>query len=50
LFDPATVKDNADIKNSKALSTGIDKVWVNGEIVFANGQSTKKYPGVFVSR
>ena len=50
LFDPVTVKDNADIKNSKALSTGIEKVWVNGEIVFANGQSTKKYPGVFVSR
>ena len=50
LFNPATVKDNADIKNSKALSTGIEKVWVNGEIVFANGQSTKKYPGVFVSR
>jgi N-acyl-D-aspartate/D-glutamate deacylase len=50
LFDPATVKDNADIKKSKAISTGIEKVWVNGEIVFANGQSTKKYPGVFVSR
>lgn len=50
LFDPLTVKDNADIKNSKALSTGIEKVWVNGEIVFANGQSTKTYPGVFVSR
>ncbi len=50
LFDPLTVKDNADIKNSKALSTGIEKVWVNGEIVFANGQSTKTYPGVFVGR
>lgn len=50
LFDPVTVKDNADIKNSKALSTGIEKVWVNGVCVFENSQSTKKYPGVFVSR
>ncbi len=50
LFDPETVKDNADIKNSKAISTGIEKVWVNGEIVFTNGRSTKIYPGVFVSR
>ena len=50
LFDPATVKDNATIKNSKAISTGIEKVWVNGICVFENQQSTKKFPGVFISR
>lgn len=50
LFDPATVKDNADIKNSKALSTGINKVWVNGVCVYENGVTTKKYPGMFVSK
>jgi N-acyl-D-aspartate/D-glutamate deacylase len=28
LFDPETVMDNASVKNGKALSDGIDKVWV----------------------
>ena len=50
LFDPETVKDNADIKNSKALSTGIEKVWVNGVCVYEHMQPTKKFPGMFVSR
>ncbi|MBY0481503.1 MAG: amidohydrolase family protein [Chitinophagaceae bacterium] len=50
LLDPKTVKDNATIKNSKALSTGIEKVWVNGICVYENKHSTKKFPGVFISR
>ena len=50
LFDPVTVKDNADIKDSKALSTGIEKVWVNGVCVYEQHHSTKKYPGMFISR
>lgn len=50
LFDPLTVKDNADIQHSKAISSGIDKVWVNGQCVFENSQPTHQYPGVFVSR
>ncbi|HEX5150894.1 MAG TPA: serine hydrolase [Parafilimonas sp.] len=48
LFDPATVIDNATIENPKALSTGIEIVWVNGKIVYQNGQATKIYPGVFI--
>jgi len=50
LFDPITVKDNADIKDSRALSTGIEKVWVNGVCVYEQQHSTKKYPGMFISR
>lgn len=50
LFDPATVKDNASVKTPQALSTGIDKVWVNGVLVYQNQAHTKQYPGMFVGR
>jgi N-acyl-D-amino-acid deacylase len=50
LFDPDTIIDNATPQNPSALSTGISKVWVNGEIVFENGQVTGKRPGRFIAR
>ena len=50
LLDPATVIDQANIKNSKALSTGIDMVWVNGTLVYQAQQSTGKQPGVLIKR
>ena len=50
LFNPDTVQDNAVIGNNKALSTGIEAVWVNGEMVYKNQKSTSKYSGVFVKK
>ena len=50
LLDPATVIDQANIKNSKALSTGIDMVWVNGTLVYQSEKSTGKQPGVLIKR
>lgn len=50
LLDPNTVIDQANIKNSKALSTGIDMVWVNGTLVYQAQQSTGKQPGVLIKR
>lgn len=50
LFNPATVIDNANIQNGKALSTGIEKVWVNGELVYQSQQATGSLPGVFIKR
>lgn len=50
LFNPATVSDRADIRQPKALSVGIEKVWVNGQLVYTGGQPTKIYPGVLVKR
>jgi N-acyl-D-aspartate/D-glutamate deacylase len=50
LFDPATVADNSTMTNSKALSSGIEIVWVNGKIVYQNQQSTGVYPGRFIAR
>jgi N-acyl-D-aspartate/D-glutamate deacylase len=50
LLNPATVQDNAVIGNNKALSTGIEAVWVNGQLVFKNQKPTGKYSGVFIKR
>ncbi len=50
LIDPDTVKDNATIQNSKALSDGIKKVWVNGVLVYMDKSFLNKYPGEFISR
>jgi len=50
LFDPDTIIDNATPKNPSALSSGIDTVWVNGRIVFQNGQQTGRRPGRFIAR
>ena len=50
LLDPAKVMDQANLKNSKALSTGIDMVWVNGTLVYQTQQATGKQPGVLIKR
>jgi N-acyl-D-aspartate/D-glutamate deacylase len=48
LLNPATVNDNATINNSKLLSTGIETVWVNGQIVYKAQKATGKLPGVLL--
>ena len=50
LFDPAIVSDRATIETPSAQSVGISSVWVNGEIVFAKGQSTGARPGRAIRR
>jgi N-acyl-D-amino-acid deacylase len=50
LFDPKTVIDRATTKDPRALSEGVDTVWVNGEVVFQNGKSTGKYSGKVLKR
>jgi len=50
LFNPTTVKDHASFKDSKALSDGIEKVWVNGVCVYEEKKSTHKFPGTFIGR
>jgi len=50
LFDPAAVIDNATPQNPSALSSGISRVWVNGETVFANSAASGLHPGVVVRR
>lgn len=50
LFNPETIIDKADINNGKALSIGIEKVWVNGQVVYQNQKSTGNYPGVLIKK
>ncbi len=45
LFDPATVIDRATLGNPTALSAGIEKVWVNGKLVYQERRSTGTRPG-----
>jgi N-acyl-D-amino-acid deacylase len=45
LFDPDSVLDHATPESPEVLSVGIERVWVNGEVVFENGQSTGRRPG-----
>ena len=50
LFDPEKVIDRATIENSKALSEGIEMVFVNGKIIYKAGKPTQERPGMLVKR
>jgi N-acyl-D-aspartate/D-glutamate deacylase len=45
LFDPDRVLDRATPQQPHALSDGIHRVWVNGEVVYEDGRSTGRRPG-----
>jgi N-acyl-D-amino-acid deacylase len=49
IFNPETVIDKASYENPKLHSEGIDKVFVNGDIVWENNISTNLRPGMFLS-
>jgi N-acyl-D-amino-acid deacylase len=50
LFDPETVTDSATAEAPHLPSLGIDKVWVNGQLVFDGGQITGNRPGKPIRR
>jgi N-acyl-D-amino-acid deacylase len=50
LFDPLTVKDEASVASPQKISTGIDRVWVNGIEVFTNRKVTGKLSGKVIYR
>ena len=50
LFDPRTVLDRATPEDPQAVSIGIEKVWVNGSLVFAEGKATGLRPGRVITR
>ena len=50
LFDPETVKDLSTIAEPHKVSEGIEKVWVNGTIVYENKKITGAYPGTIIKR
>jgi len=50
LFDPDTVIDHSTYADPAALSTGIEKVFVNGVLVWDQGKSTGARPGYEIGR
>ena len=50
LFDARTIIDRATTKDPRALSEGIERVWVNGDVVYENGKATGRTPGKVLRR
>ena len=50
LFDPETVIDRSTYEDPHIPSAGIEKVWVNGELVFDGGETTGNRPGRVIRR
>ena len=50
LFDAATISDRATFASPREQSQGVRAVWVNGEVVWRDGQATAARPGRVLSR
>jgi len=50
IFNPDTVRDMATVAKPHELSEGIEKVFVNGVIVYENKNTTGVFPGKVIKR
>lgn len=50
LFDPDTITDHATMQDPMALSTGVEMVWVNGQLAFRDGTPTGAFAGQVIRR
>lgn len=50
VFDPKTIRAHATRRNPRQLSTGVDYVIVNGELVIDEGRHTGALPGRAITR
>jgi N-acyl-D-amino-acid deacylase len=50
LFDAETVIDRSTREAPREVSSGIERVWVNGEVVYEKGQTTGRFPGEVIRR
>jgi N-acyl-D-amino-acid deacylase len=50
IFDPKRVIDRSTFKEPQLLSAGIERVFVNGEEVWADGQATGRASGVVIRK
>jgi N-acyl-D-amino-acid deacylase len=50
LFDAATVIDRSTFEQPRALATGIERVWVNGELVWNGTAAAGALPGRVLTR
>ena len=46
VFDPITIKDNATFDSPRLYPSGIEYVFVNGQVVVAEGEHTEAKPGM----
>ena len=49
LFDPATVIDRSTFEKPQELPVGIEKVLVNGQLVWDAGKATGMRPGMVIT-
>ena len=50
LLNPNDIRETATYENPRQLARGADRVWVNGQLVFADGQATAARPGRVLRR
>ena len=50
LFDAERIRDRATPQEPHVVSVGINRVWVNGEVVYADGRTTSRLPGRVIRR
>jgi N-acyl-D-amino-acid deacylase len=50
LFDPDTIRDRSTFADPTALSQGVEKVWVQGVLVWDSGKPTGARPGHVLGR
>lgn len=50
LFDIDRIKDTATFENPQQSATGIEKVWVNGQLTYSEGQISPQRAGKFLTR
>lgn len=50
LFDPETIQDHATVEDTQQFSSGVQSVWVNGELVLEDSQATEARPGQALRR
>lgn len=50
LFNPATVIDRSTFEKPQELPIGMDKVFVNGQLVWDSGKATGARPGTVITR
>jgi N-acyl-D-aspartate/D-glutamate deacylase len=50
LFDPETILDRSTPQDPHAVSAGVDRVWVNGKLVYEDMKTTGNYPGQILKR
>ncbi|MEK6302710.1 MAG: D-aminoacylase [Acidobacteriota bacterium] len=50
IFDPQRIIDRSTFKEPELISEGVSRVFVNGEVVWANGKTSGRLPGAAIRK